>query len=61
MFYIKSVCPVLSDLFLEYGVLAMSFKKQVLLNTKEEKSIKTDTKRERNNKWRSSSQENLSR
>lgn len=34
---IRSLGPVLSDLFLEDGVLAVAFKKQVLLNTKEEK------------------------
>lgn len=33
IFYIKSLGPVLSDLFLEYGVLAVALKKQVLLNT----------------------------
>lgn len=37
IFCIKSLGPVLSDLFLESGVLAVAFKKQVLLNTKEKK------------------------
>lgn len=35
VFSIKSLGPVLSDSFLEYGVLVEAFKKQVLLNTKE--------------------------
>lgn len=35
---------MLSDLFLECGGVAISFKKQVLLSTNKKKSIKTDTK-----------------
>ena len=33
IFYIKSLGPALSDIFLEYGALAVALKKQVLLNT----------------------------
>ena len=56
-FSIKSLGPVLPDLFLEYGVLAIALKKQFLLNTKEKKSIKTGTEGERNNKLYSCSQD----
>lgn len=38
---------MLSDLFLEYGVLAVVLKKQVLPNTKGKRSIKTGTKGEK--------------
>lgn len=43
----KSLGRGLSDLFVEYGVLAIAFKKQFLLNTKEKRSIKTGTKGEK--------------
>lgn len=50
IFCIKSSGPVLSDLFLEYGVLAIAFKKQVLLNTKGKKvSRLVQKERERTN------------